>query len=175
MMSARLRDRGGYGFLTAQTMWALLERFAELERRVGALYDRFAEVFRHLPLVAAFWREMADEERLHAVIIAAAREIFPATEPAMPGNWSALLADVDTMLATYEARAVSGLGLAEGFAYADELEASELNTVTQVAMQHAARGFSRLEPLLGLSGVDRHRSKVVEARQRFISELPNGL
>jgi hypothetical protein len=173
-MNPRLRDDSAYGFLTAKTMWALLERFAELERRVGALYDRFAQVFQHLPLVAAFWREMADEERLHAVIIAAAREIFPATEPAMPGNWTALLAEVDALLSAHESKAAAGLGLAEAFACADELEASELNTVTAMTMRHAARGFSRLEPLLGLTGVDRHRGKVLEARQRFVSELSNG-
>jgi hypothetical protein len=150
-------------------MWGLLERVADLERRVGALYERFAELFRPQPLVAAFWREMASEERLHALIVAAAREVFPATAPAPPGAWSTQLADIDRRLFSIEARATTGVSLNEAFTCAEELEASELNAVTESIIRHAGGGFSRLGPLVGQSGVDRHHDKVLEARQRFLS------
>ncbi|MFQ5668742.1 MAG: hypothetical protein ACE5I7_20260 [Candidatus Binatia bacterium] len=158
----------------ARTMWGLLERVAELERRAGALYERFGELFRQQPLVAAFWREFAADERMHALIVAAAREVFPASEPALPGSWSVQLAEIATLLDALEAKATAGLSLADAFAFATELEASELNTVTRLMIEHAGSGFSRLAPLLDLSGVDRHRDKVVEARRRFqIGEVPH--
>jgi hypothetical protein len=152
---------------TTKTMWHLLERVAELERRVGALYDRFAELFRQSPLIADFWREMAGEERLHAVIVAAAREVFPVTAPAPPGEWSARLAEIEELLSAVESRAVTGLSLADAFACAEQVEASELNAVTESVLRHAGAGFSRLGPFVARSGVDRHRDKVLEARRRF--------
>lgn len=150
-----------------KTMWHLLERVADLERRVGALYDRFAELFRESPLIAGFWREMAGEERLHAVIVAAAREVFPATAPAPPGEWTARLAEIDTLLSAAESRAVPGLSGPEAFDCAEQLEASELNAVTESIIRHAGAGFSQLGPFVRRSGVDHHRDKVLEARRRF--------
>jgi len=150
-----------------RTMWHLLERVADLERRVGALYERFAALFRQSPLVAAFWLEMAGEERLHALIVAAAREVFPATAPAPPGEWSARLAEVEKLLSAIEARAVAGVSAQDAFAGAEQLEASELNAVTESVLRHAGTGFSRLGPFVARSGVDRHRDKVLEARRRF--------
>jgi hypothetical protein len=154
-------------------VWSLLERVAELERRVGALYERFAELFRQRPLVAGFWREMAGEERLHALIVAAAREVFPATAPPPPGDWSVQLRGIDDRLSSIERSLSPGVSLDAAFAWAEELEASELNAVTETIIRHAGGGFSRLGPLVGQARVDRHRDKVLEARRRFRStELP---
>ena len=150
------------------TMWSLLDRVAELERRGSTLYERFADIFRQSPLVAAFWRDMAGEERLHALIVGAAREVFPATAPAIAGQWTAQLAEIEKLLSHLESKAAAGLSLAEAFTGAEQLEASELNTVTALIIQHAGTGFSRLGALVEHSGVDRHRDKVLQARQRFL-------
>ena len=93
----------------AGTMWALLERVAYLERRVGALYTHFAAHFRQRPLVAAFWDEMAGEERLHALLVAATREVFPVTAPVPAGEWAAQLARIEQQLGEFEARAAAGV------------------------------------------------------------------
>jgi hypothetical protein len=145
---------------------------AALERRVGALYDRWAEIFRHLPLVADFWREMAGEERLHALIVGAAREVFPATALALPGGWSEQLTKVGKLLAVIEANTVPGLSLEEAFAQAEELETSELDTVTGLIIRQAGARFSRLAPLVNRSGLDRHRERMVEAHRRFCTIDP---
>lgn len=150
----------------AATMWELLDRAAELERRVGALYAQFAEVFRHLPLVAAFWRELAGEERLHALIVGAAREVFPPTAPALPGGWSQQLEQIDKLLTRIEAGVSAELSLDQAFARAGEIEASELDTLRILIVEHAGTRFSRLAPLVGSSGVDRHRDKVLDRAQR---------
>ena len=148
-------------------MWRLLEQVAELERRVAALYDRYAELFRHSPLIAAFWREMAGDERLHALIIAAAREVFPVTAPAPPGNWSGYLTAVADSLSAIEGRVGDAVPVEDAFASAEQLETSELNMVTESIIRHAGEGFSRLGRLVGNSGVDRHLHKMLEARLRF--------
>jgi hypothetical protein len=69
-----------------ETMWALLERIAALERRVSALYEAFAARAAHVPPVAAFWRDMAADERMHAVVVTAARELFAPTASPPPGE-----------------------------------------------------------------------------------------
>jgi hypothetical protein len=161
------RDDTAESTLGTLTMWRMLERVAELERRVAALYERYADLFRRSPLVATFWAEMAGDERLHALIIAAAREVFPATAPALPGNWQERLADIDALLSGIESRATAGLALEEAFDAAERLEASELNTVTEFIIRQAGIGFSRLAPLVGGSEMDRHQDRVTEARQRF--------
>ncbi len=149
------------------TMWVLLDRIADLERRVGALYERFAEMFRAAPLVAAYWREMAAEERVHALIVAAAREVFPATEPAMAGQWQPQVAAVERLLADWEARAQEAMTLEDAFTCAEGVEASELNTVTALIIRHSGGGFSRLGPLVRHAGLDHHQEKVLQARQNF--------
>ncbi len=151
------------------TMWVLLDQIADLERRVGRLYERFAELFRLAPLVAAYWREMAAEERLHALIVAAAREVFPATEPALAGQWPQQLADLGALLLTLETRAQQGMSLEEAFTCAETVEASELNAVTALIIHHSGNGFSRLGPLVSHAGLDQHREKVLQARQTFCS------
>ncbi|MBI4517995.1 MAG: hypothetical protein HY699_19500 [Deltaproteobacteria bacterium] len=148
-------------------MWRLLEDVAGLERRVGALYERYAELFQHAPQAAAFWREMAGEERVHALVVAAAREVFPATAPALPGEWTVQLKGIERLLGELESRAGAGLALEEAFAAAEELEATELNTVTQLIVRHAGRGFARLGPLVNDAGVDQHHQRMAEARRRF--------
>jgi hypothetical protein len=109
----------------AETVWALLERVAGLERRVDALYERFAALFRPRPLIAAFWNEMAGEERLHALLVAATREGFPVTAPAPAGDWARQLGGIEQRVDVLEARAASGINVSEAFASAEELEASD--------------------------------------------------
>lgn len=154
----------------AVTVWALLERVAQLERRVGALYGRFATSFRQRPLVAAFWAEMASEERLHTVLVAATREVFPVTAPAPAGEWGAQLAAIEQQLDGFEAQA-AGVELHEAFSNAEALEASELNAVTELIIRHAGRGFSRLGAFVERSGVDHHRDKLLQAHRRFCVEV----
>jgi hypothetical protein len=153
--------------VSGATMWRLLERVAGLERRVSVLYQRFAELPGTSAAVAAFWREMASEERLHALIVAAAREVFPAAAAAPAGEWTRALADAEAQVAAAEAAAARRLTIGEAFVRAEALERSELNAITQAIILHAGSGFSRLGPLVGPSGVDRHRDKVLEARKRF--------
>lgn len=149
------------------TMWVLLDRIADLERRVGSLYERFAEMFRAAPPVAAYWREMAAEERVHALIVAAAREVFPATEPAVAGQWQPQLAAVEALLLAWEARAQQAMSLEDAFICAEAVEASELNAVTALIIRHSGGGFSRLGPLVRHAGLDHHQEKVLQARQTF--------
>ena len=151
------------------TMWVLLDQIADLERRVGRIYERFADLFRLAPLVAAYWRDMAAEERLHALVVAAAREVFPATEPAPVGRWQQQLGDLGRLLRTLEARAQQGMSLEEAFTCAETVETSELNAVTALIIRHSGGGFSRLGPLVSHAGLDRHREKVLQARQSFCS------
>lgn len=148
-------------------MWELLDRAADLERRVGTLYAQFAEMFRQLPLVAAFWSEMAGEERLHALIVGAAREVFPPTAPALPGGWTEQLEGIDKLLTQIESAVSADLSLENAFARAAEIESSELDTLRLLIVEHAGTRFSRLAPLVGSSGVDRHRDKVLQAQHRF--------
>jgi hypothetical protein len=150
-----------------KTMWSLLDRVSELERRVGAVYDLFAQRFRGLPLVASLWRELAEEERMHALIVAAAREVFPPTAPVPPGDWRRQLAAIAKHVEEAEQRARADLTLREAFTCAEEIEASELNAVTAAILERAGSGFSRLGPLAAGAGVDRHRDKVLQAYRRF--------
>ena len=151
----------------AETMWALLERVAGLERRVGALYARFAAAFRSRPLIATFWNEMAGEERLHAVLVAATREVFPVTAPVPSGEWGRQLGAIEQRVGVLEVQAATGITVSEAFVGAEELEASELNAVTALIIRHAGRGFSRLGTFIDGAGVDHHRDKLLEARRRF--------
>ncbi len=148
-------------------MWRLLERIAELERRVSAIYDEFARRASHLPPVAAFWREMAADERMHAVVITAARELFAPTESPPPGEWARELADIEALIRTVEEELGSGLSLADAFARADQLEGSELNTVSTLIIEHAVTGFSRLGPLLTDWPIDRHHDKLAHGSERL--------
>ena len=161
--------RRGTGPVPATTMWALLDQVADLERRTAGLYERFAELFRATPLVATYWRELAAEERLHALIVAAAREVFPAAEPALPGNWERQLEALRAVLAVLERRAAAGLSLEDAFDCAEALETSELNAVTALIIRNSGVGFSRLGPLVTRAGLDHHREKVVEGRLAFCS------
>lgn len=149
------------------TVWRLLERVAELERRVGTLYDQFAARASHLPPVAAFWREMAADERMHAVVITAARELFAPTESPPSGDWARELRAIEELVRAVEDELGTGLPLAAAFARADQLEGSELNTVSKLIIEHAAAGFSRLGPLLAAWPVDRHHEKLTRGWDRL--------
>ena len=156
-----------------KTMWALLDRVAEFERRVGALYDGFAEQLRDRPSVAAFWREVASDERLHALVVSAAREVFPAAAVALPGDWKGRLGQLDRLLSNVESNAKTRLPVEKMFAYAEALETSELNALTRLIIEQAGTGFSQLGPLVDCSGVDRHRDRVLGARRRFCAPTPD--
>ena len=164
-------DQTGQPTSETPTMWCLLDRVAGLERRAAALYERFARIFAESPLVAAFWREVASEERLHGLVVAAAREVFPATAPPPAGEWAAQLATVEGLLSSIESKTAGGVRLEDAFADAEILEASELNAVTALIIEHAGAGFSRLGAVVGRSGVDQHHDKMVEARQRFCAAV----
>jgi hypothetical protein len=149
-------------------VWRLLERIADLERRVGAIYDHFAERAAHVPPVAAFWREMAGDERMHAVVITAAREIFAPSESPPPGDWSRDLRAVEELIHAVEDDVRRGtLSLGDAFGHADRLERSELNAVSSLIIEHAAVSFSRLDPLLAHWPIDRHYDKLVQGRERL--------
>ncbi len=148
-------------------MWRLLERIAELERRVGAIYDQFAARAARRPPVAAFWREMAADERMHAVVITAARELFAPTESPPPRDWTSELTTVEALIHTVEKELGTGLSLEGAFVRADRLEGSELNTVSTLIIEYAAAGFSRLAPLLTAWPVDRHHDKLARGWERL--------
>jgi len=61
---------------------------------VSAIYNEFAGRASHVPPVAAFWREMAADER----IITAARELFAPTESPPPGEWARELVDIEELV-----------------------------------------------------------------------------
>lgn len=147
-------------------MWQVLERLANLERRVAALYAGFAYSVRHLPPVAAFWREMAADEDMHALVIAAAREVFPPSASPPSEDWARQLAVVEALLDRVEAQLERGLSPAAAFACADEIECSELNAVTGLILQRAGGDFSDLVQLGAYWPVDRHREKVARGWER---------
>ena len=148
-------------------MWRLLDEVAALERRVGALYERLATACAALPPLAEFWHEMAAEERLHALVITAAREAFPPSEPLPPGDWTLRLDQIAALVARAESQAASGIQLAASFDCAEAIEASELNAVTGLIIGRAGAEFSRLGSLAAHAGVDHHREKVLQARRRY--------
>jgi rubrerythrin len=156
------------------TVWRFLERIAECERRVGTIYDRFAARASHLPPVAAFWREMAADERMHAVVVTAARELFAPTESPPSRDWARELGAIEELIRTVEDELGAGLPLADAFARADRLEGSELNTVSKLIIEHAAAGFSRLGPLTTAWPIDRHREKLARARDRLAACVRTG-
>ena len=118
-------------------------------------------------LLPLFGNEMAGEERLHALLVAATREVFPATAPVPSGDWMRQLGGIEQRVGVLEARAAAGVTVSEAFADAEELEASELNAVTELIIRHAGRGFSRLGTFIDRAGVDHHRDKLLEARRRL--------
>lgn len=145
-------------------MWALIERIADLERRTGALYGRFAEAAQHLPPTAAFWREMAADEELHALLVTAAREVFPPSMAAPRGDWERQLAAVTTLLDRVEDEARAGISPTAALARAEEIERSELNLLTRLVLERAGVDFSRLVPLAGDWFDDRHHARLARAR-----------
>src|SRR3990172_9469362 len=100
-------------------MWRLLDILAGLEHRVELISLGFAGFFRANPPVATFWREMADDERFHALIVKAAREVFPPTAPAPPGDWKRQIAEVEALLRAAEVVAARGPSLVEAFVQAE--------------------------------------------------------
>lgn len=153
-------------------MWNLLQQLAQRERRAGEIYQRLAGSFADLPSVAAFWREMAADEEIHALILEAAREVFPPTAPPPEvAGWTRKIAEVDALLEQVRAEVGASLSLAEALARAEELERSELNQLTAFLVQRAAREFSRLEFLVLDFHLDRHREKLAMARARFVPPL----
>jgi len=155
-------------------MWRLLERIAKLERRVSAIYDAYAVRASHVPPVAAFWREMAADERMHAVVIAAARELFAPSESPPASEWARELIDIEELIRTVEAELSGPLSLADAFARADQLEGSELNTLSKLIIEHAGTGFSRLGPLLTDWPVDRHHDKLAQGWERLAACVRTG-
>jgi rubrerythrin len=99
------------------------------EREAQTLYLGLAERFAHEPQVADFWREMAEEERLH---IEGLQQIFESLTPQQQET----PADPDTLWKAHElsqfsaSKALQGIKtLEDAYELAHELEYSEVNTV----------------------------------------------
>ena len=153
---------------TATTsMWQLIETVADMERRVGRIYTHFAEMFPSRPGVAAFWRDVAADERMHASLVKSARDVFPATAPAPEGNWPARLTTLDARLKSIEAELGTRLPLVEAMARAEALEGSELNLMTGMVLDRAEATSAQFGRLGKLWRVDAHAAKMADARARF--------
>ena len=150
-------------------IWKLIEAVADMERRVGEIYAHFATMFSSRRGVATFWREVAADEQLHALLVGSAREVFPVAAPAPPGDWSAKLKEIDELVKSVETELRTGLSLTEALERAEALERSELNVMTAVVLNRAEAVFSRFGLLGNLWRLDAHIEKFTRARARFCS------
>jgi hypothetical protein len=106
-----------------------------VEHRVERIYLAFAEAYRSIPPAASFWREMAADERFHALIVKAARELFPPTAPPPPGDWQRQIAEVEAVVREAEVAAARGCPLLEAFGQAERIEGSEIGTITGLILE----------------------------------------
>ena len=149
------------------SMWGLIETVADMEGRVGQIYTGFAKMFSSRPRVVEFWQEAAADERMHALLIGATREVFTASTPAPNGKWSTQLKKLDGLVKGVEAELQMGLPLVDALSRAEAIERSELGMMTALILGRAEAAFSRFRRLRKLWRVDAHAEKLAHARARF--------
>lgn len=130
------------------TVGSLFGRAIELEHKAAEVYTRLAEKFEHEPRVAAFWREYAAEERIHAQALVSIRAKM---EPEV------LAQEADIRIMNYARKAMALAvdetvdaitNLDEAYELANDLEVGETNAIfefliTEYEVAKEARGFLR--------------------------------
>jgi len=156
-------------------MTEVLKRCSTLEERCADIYSQFAGSLNDEKEVESFFLGLAEEEKHHAKILAAekaALEVDSDTGYFMP-EFPAKLTEMDTMLKKVEAKARTGVTKEEAFAFALELEQSELNTIYRdlVLMGRAAVKLMARHMDESLS-LPKHQAGLVEGMRRFIPNSP---
>jgi len=156
-------------------MTEVLRRCSRLEERCADIYSQFAGSVNDEKEVESFFLGLAEEEKHHAKILAAekaALDVDSDTGYFMP-EFPAKLTEMDTMLKKVEAKARTGVTKEEAFAFALELEQSELNTIYRdlVLMGRAAVKLMARHMDEALS-LPKHQAGLVEGMRRFIPHSP---
>ena len=156
-------------------MTEVLKRCSMLEQRCADIYSQFAGSVNDDKEVESFFLGLAEEEKHHAKILAAekaALDVDSDTGYFMP-EFSAKLTEMDTLLKKVEEKARAGVTKEEAFAFALELEQSELNTIYRdlVLMGRAAVKLMARHVDESLS-LPKHQEGLVEGMRRFIPHSP---
>lgn len=116
-----------------------LRQCAEVEKRIGEFYDRFAGIWAQDEKIGPFWRGMADAERTHASVLEAAAEYAAGSDRREPVDPSAIahIRGYVIGMTTLEHE----VDLTEAFRLAVELEGLELDELYRSLIQLTGGDF----------------------------------
>jgi rubrerythrin len=132
-----LAARNGTTFLSlvrdghAAELPELVARCAELERRAGQIYGRFAERFSQTPGAADFFARLADDESRHAELLELCGTAAESGrwDQAQFTPWRHVVPSLEQYLDDFEHRSERVQDLREALRLVLELESSDLNHV----------------------------------------------
>lgn len=142
------------------TIGELFSLSLETEELARELYHRFTSMFRHLPEIAAFWEDLANDEAMHISAPRRARSTLLPEDLAGPAPVP-LFEDLRSLknILTGE-RLRSTKTLDDAYEQAHDFEYSEVNHVyTLLMMKHVS---SESRKLFIKSEIERHHRKLVD-------------
>jgi rubrerythrin len=122
-MTIQLADTG------QATIGDLLAVGVHLEAAAQCFYQGLAEMFRHAPEVADFWRRFAEDEALHGKRLIELRASMSDTRLSEPTDAMMLEAGRKLLIPPLEDRLREVRSLDDAYEMAHDLETSETNTI----------------------------------------------
>lgn len=132
------------------TVGALFDMAIGLEHKAAELYDRLAEKFAHEPRVAAFWREYAGEERVHAEMLMTLRSKVGSGVLNRETDMRVMGYAQQAMTVAVDKTVESIDNLDQAYELANDMEGGETNAIfefliTEYAVAQEARAFLRVQ------------------------------
>jgi hypothetical protein len=138
----------------------LFDLAIDIERKAAALYAEMEAKFKHVALVADFWRRMHNDEIEHEAILTDARDRLPAEVLAQqPGvGFAVQVADARRWIDRIAVDHITTLD--DAYELAHELEFSEVNAIFKVLAMAVVPAETQRRFVV--DHIERHQSSLLE-------------
>lgn len=150
---------------TELVLGKIFEHAIETKRKVGQIYQKFAELFSHIPEVENFWRKMNMNQITHA-------DWLEETKESLSEEEILSLPEVELVLKTHSIRNLfdkhseKEIGtLHDAYEIAHELELSEVNELFRVLSSQYISSEEKKN--LVLDTIEEHKQQIIDLAKRF--------
>jgi hypothetical protein len=147
----------------------IFESAIETKRKVGQLYQQFADLFSHVPEVQDFWRKMNLNQITHA-------DWLQETKESLSEDQILSLPEVELVLKTHSIRNLFDRHsekeistLLDAYEIAHEFELSEVNELFRILSRQYISCEEKKN--LVLDTMEKHKQEIIDLAKRFASGM----
>jgi hypothetical protein len=154
---------------TELVLGKIFEHVIETKRKVGQIYQQFAELFSHIPEVEGFWKKMNINQITHA-------DWLKETKESLSEEEILSLPEVELVLKTHSIRNLFDKHsekeistLLDAYEIAHEFELSEVNELFRILSRQYISCEEKKN--LVLDTMEKHKQEIIDLAKRFASGM----